>query len=131
MLSDVVDQETGATAVILQEFAPFSNGKSHVQVSRTQVTAMYLVSGEMVGYYKASLQYAILFSTRETDSKVKNSTQHLQKYIQEKLDTVTKSLAVSESTIIPFVRPGVQEVTEEDIDEDLLDEMTSSNTSFH
>ena len=119
-LQDVIDKDTGITAIILQDYVPFNNSKAAIELNKAQVISVCKVDGEMIEYYKASLEFVLLFSAREAGSKIKHATTHLNKYIKEQ---VQQSLNSSDD---PF-----DQLFEEDLDEETLDSLTSSNTTFH
>ena len=121
-LQDVIDKDTGVTAVILQDYAPFTISKSSIELNKAQVISLSKVEGEMIEYYKASLEFVMLFAAREANEKIKHATTHLNKYINQQ---VRQSIS-TDSTM-----DMMEEIFEEDLDDDTLDSLTSSNTTFH
>ena len=84
------------------------------------------VDNDMIDYYKASLDYAFMFGNKDTTAKIKKATVFLNQYMREQ---VSKHFTDAEQ--------GSNEsddylwIDEEDLDEETLEYMTSSNTTYH
>jgi len=125
-INNVVDGDTGITAIILQEYSPFNIMGVKIEINKAHVMSLSKVEGEMINYYKASLEFAVLFGNNEKESKIKAATDHLTNYMQCQL----KQDSSPEEIEDPFDEDFI-ELDEDDLDEETLEAITSSNTTIH
>jgi len=123
-MNNVVDPTSGKTSCVLHSYAPFASNKTTIELSKNQVIAISRVEGEMVNYYKASLEYSVLFGIQDTDDKVKAATEYLKLYIKQQIE------GKIDSSDDPF-SDLFDEVSEEDLDEETYESITSANTTIH
>ena len=126
-LQNVVEQTTATTAVVLYNYAPFSEARATVELNKSAVISISKVTGPMLQYYQASKDFSLLFADKENSDKISSATFHLKKYIDQKM---------AELSFNPDTKASIDEIYEEivnedDIDEEDLEKITSSNTTFH
>ena len=113
----VIDDK-GKGVVVLQAYAPFTSTTERVELSKHQVISISQIIGEMVEYYKASVEYSGLFIVKDTNESIKYATAHLKLFIENKGETDPLNYLF-------------EEVDEEDIDEETLEQITNANTTIH
>lgn len=129
IIQEVVDQQTSITAIILSDYVPFNDAKNIV-LSKASVVSSCRVSEGMAKYYNVSVDFNIYFTTKEVQAKLTKASVTLENYIQTKLKEAFQLPTESKATEDDFDE-YFQEIDEEDMDEDLLDELTSANTTIH
>ena len=125
IIQDVVDPSTGVTAIVLVDYAPFNAMKNTVHLNRSQVISTSIVDTEMVSYYKASLEYSVMYGHRDSMAKIQRAAENLTLFTKSKLlDTAGYTTQQEEHEYF----------TEEDLLDEELDDFysqPSSNTTIH
>ena len=121
-VKDMVDEKTGKSAVILQDYIPYTQIKTSVKISKTQVITQAIVEGSMSEYYSASLEFANLYGIADTEDKILKASNHMRKYINQLLYEDLKEESFLEEIL-----------DDEDIefDDELFEQVTSANTTYH
>lgn len=126
-IKDIVDERSGITAVILQDYCPYTNTKTSIRLSKMQVVSHAICSGGMCDYYNASLEYLNLHGADDTETKIKRAADRLKLY-NTKLDDQKGALEQIYEELIEDVPDDEEEYWSE---EDLYTTTATANTTFH
>lgn len=115
-VQNIVDKDSGCTAIVLYDYVPFGTMTSKIELNKNHIMTMSKVEGQMVEYYRASLEFSTLYGDIEKEQKIKVATDHLNKYIQERNEELTGT-DEDEGLLLD--------------DDEIMEALTSSNTTFH
>jgi hypothetical protein len=126
IIQDVVDPSSGVTAIVLVDYAPFNNMKNSIYLNKSQVISTSVVDTEMSAYYKASLEYSVMYGHKDSMAKIQRAADNLSLFTKSRtLDTL--AYTTQQETEEYF--------SEEDLEEQELDDFFSdqptSNTTIH
>lgn len=132
LIQDVVDPQSGISAIVLVDYVPFTDDKSSVFINKDMIISKTKIGTAMLDYYTASLDYSITIGNADILFKIQSAANRLAKYMEAKKDPISVS---SESNVIPinFVDgPDVEEDFEDvDLDEIFGSDEPTANTTIH
>ena len=79
-VKDVMDERSGITAVILQDYSPYTLTKTGIRLFKSQVVSHALCDGSMSSYYDASLEYITQHGSVDAEKKIQRAADHLRLY---------------------------------------------------